>query len=211
MTKLHHDLKKEPVELDFCSDMLHRSMMLGKQALQIELAVGLFVFHAHTVADIASKKVLRGLYASAGRVDCLKSDSPHYHAIAKRIGVIAALFDKLKPRTISKWIDGFEGVNAVEGIMAELKPLELMSLDDVIEFYSGVSRKARDKAKSEAANDSSMNVLEFRRRTADQGDAIHIEQRHIHVDIDRRAKPEEIQAVIAELMSYLAKGSLKSA
>jgi len=211
MTKLQNAVTKKPIEIDFCFDMLRSGILIGKKGLQIELATGLFVFHAFGVADIASKKVLRGMYAASGGYDCITADSPDYHCIANRIGAIAGLFDKLnkiKPKCIAKWIDVAEGSAAIECIVAELKDFQLTSMDHVIQFFTGLSRKARTQAK-EAANDSA--VLEFRRRTADNPNAIHIEQKHIHVDIDRNASTDEIQAVIMELMALLAKRNLKSA
>ncbi len=218
MTKLQTAVNSSD-KLDFCVELLHGGMDLGKRALQIELAVGLYVFFTCGSADINAKKVLRGIYASAGQVDCIKPGSPSYTRVANRMTAIAGLYDKLRRRRITDWIGDHHGAAATTAIIEGLKSYEFMVLDDVTEFWTGKTRKQRkaarvaaDQDRGLAANDSHhSNVIDFHRRVADDPKAIHIEQPHIRVDIDRKATAQEIQTIIMELTGLLAKRSLKTA
>ena len=181
--------KDAPVTLDFCIEAMRGSMNLRGQAVRIELAVGLVVYRACGSADAAAKKVLRGIHASAGRADCLTPQSPSYKPVMRRIDRCASLYDKLKSRTIKKWIDGKSEQAAIDAIVAELKALDIQSMEDVLD-YVGLPR-SDSKERSQP---------EHNRRASDREAAYTVDTEHVHITIPSEATPEELVQAADKLM-----------
>ncbi len=210
MTKLQTVVSSTDDKLDFCVELLHGGMDLGKRALQIELAVGLYVFFTCGSADINAKKVLRGIYASAGQVDCIKPGSPSYTRVANRMTAIAGLYDKLKRRRITDWIGDHQGAAATTAIIEGLKPHEFMVLDDVTEFWTGKTRKQRKADRIGDGKEEAANDVIYKQITHTQG-VVRFAHTHIIAAVDPQATKEDIQAVIIELMALMAQRETKSA
>lgn len=191
-----------PVNLEFCVEAMRGSMMLRGQALQTELAVSFIVFDACGAADIGAKKILRAVYASAGRVECLTSGSPSYQTINRHMDRSARLYEKVKARSVTKWIKGRSGPEAIDAIIAALEPLHLMSMDDVAEYATG---KPRVSARTKYTPENHP-----KRRSDDSGFAFVVETEHIHVGIPADATPDEVVDAANRLME-LAKEMKKKA
>ena len=138
------DTSLVPQSLNYCVDAMRCSLALRGQALQIELAVSLIVYHACGASDIAAKKVMRSIYA-AGGIDCLTHDTPSYRTISRRMDRSAGLYDKVKHTTIAKWVKGKEGEQIVDAVVNGIEPLHLMSMDDVLTYTTGKKREKEIK------------------------------------------------------------------
>lgn len=131
--------------LNSCINAMQRALMSSKDALQIELAVSLFVFSSLGSADIHAKKTLRGVYASAGRFDCLYPDSPSYKSVSRYMSCSAWLFESMTKSKIKRVTKDKPDNEAIEAIIALLAPLQLQSWDDVAKHATGKPRATQAK------------------------------------------------------------------
>jgi hypothetical protein len=185
--------------IDFCVTSMNKSLAGSAEWLQVELAVSLLVYSNIGDADINAKKVLRQVYASAGRFDCLTPDSPSYQTIARRMQRSAGLFEKLGAKKISKIINGKKDQEALDSIVSGIKSFQLMSWDDVEQFATGVPKKAAREPKTQK---------EHKRRATDAEGTIHIETSHIRLDIPPEATAKEIMELARKLIQVAESAKL---
>lgn len=167
------------MNLDYCITAMNRSLAMSRQALQVELAVGLAVYHHFENTGLAAKKAFREIYAAAGQVDCLTSESRSYQTVNRRMDRIAKLFDYLGRSKIRRVIGEHDGMNRIEALITYLEGLHLDSMDDVLN-YVGEPRQPS---------------------IAHNPHAIHIVTAHVHLDVLPDASKAEIKEVISKLMA----------
>lgn len=190
-----------------CVDTLATSALNRDRAFHSEIAVGLLVFSTENATDEAAKTVLRELYSAAGYICLSPAEKQDYKTVARRIGVSAALFEKLTSEKVAEMAGPGATMAKIRTLAERVGELGLSSIDAVKEFTSGMSRKARNaaknKAKAKGKARAETNVIQFNRRQADRADVIHVATKHIRVDVDHDAPAREIKRVIAELTALL--------
>lgn len=199
-----------PQNLDFCIDALRGAMALRGQALQTELAVGLYTYHVCGSNDLQAKKVLRSIYASAGEADCLTPGSDSYQTVNRRMDYIAALYEKIKPRIIKKWIAGKSNQEAIDGIIVGLQPFEFRAMDHVRVF---AKKPAQQRSESPVAEKNEPVTDHPMRRASDQPEAPgtrHVRTDHIDVAIPPDATRDELMRLAMEILE-LAKQAANGA
>ena len=172
--------------ISHCIEALQGAMMLTAQAIQVEIAVSFIVFYEQGDTDIQAKKVLRQVYASAGRVDCLTSGTGSYGTVTRRMGRCAAFYDTLGKRKLKTVVNGKQGKAAIDAVIAFIKPYEIETMDDL------AAHAARPRVPKPAPVESS-------RATDFVETVIHIETEHVHIDVTPEATKEELLAAIKAL------------
>lgn len=188
-----------PTNLTYCVDAMRGSMALRGQALQIELAVSLIVYHTCGSSDIAAKKVLRAVYAASG-IDCVKPDSVSYRTIARRMDRSAGLFDKIKPNTLTKWLKGKADTQAIDAVVAGLKPLKLNSMDDVLTYTTGKKREKESKPRTTYTPE-----LHPLRRAEDVDAVVMLDTEHIHIGVPAGVSADELEQAAEKLIELADK------
>ncbi len=178
-----------------CIDALRDAVLNKRQAVMLEFSVGLAVFYDQGSAEMHEKKVLRAMYASVD-YDCLKRDGQDYVTIDRRISTIAALYNKLGQRTLTKWTKGKTNSEALASIVIELEALYLYTLDSVRQY-------CRDEPVRQSGPRKPRNVYTLadhpQRRQEDVEYAYVIEKAHIKVGVQPDATYSEIMKTIKEL------------
>lgn len=190
------------VDLDVCIDALHGSMMLRGQALQIELAVGLYVFNTLGATDINAKKTLRGIYASAGEADCIEPGSESYQTVNRRMSYIAGLHDNLRPKVIKKWIAGKAGQEAIDAIIEQLKPYGFTAMDNIRIFITPTL------SKPEPVKEDAVQAMEEvpHRRATDAPGTIHIKTDHMDLPVPPDTPPNELMDLAMQIIELAKRG-----
>ena len=180
--------------LDFCIEALRGAMQLSKQAIQTEIAVCFIVFHEHGgVINTETMKHLRGIYAEAGRIDCLTPDSRSYKTVSRRMNRCADFYETIKHSRIKRLLkDKHEG-EAIDIIKQFLEPYDIDSMDDVA-AHSGKPRKPTEP-KQEPHD----------RRTTDAPGTVHVKTKHIDVPIPPGVPKSELLALAKKLMALAEK------
>lgn len=108
-----------------------------RDALQLELAVGLSVFSVKADAvkvGLDAKKALRNVYAKAG-YNCVTPLGEDYKTVNRRINVAADLYQHIGGReTIMDWIGDAAPREQVKTIMEHVKGYHFDSINDVLAF-----------------------------------------------------------------------------
>lgn len=111
-----------------------------RDALQVELAVGLLVFSVFSVkADAAkvmpdAKKALREIYSKAGYA-CATPQGEDYKTVLRRISAAADLYQHIGGReTIVDWIGDASPRDQVKTIMEHVKNYKFDSINDVLAY-----------------------------------------------------------------------------
>lgn len=175
--------------ISHCIEALSGAMMLTAQAIQVEIAVSFVIFHEHGGTDIQAKKVLRQVYASAGRVDCLTSGTGSYKTVTRRMGRCAAFYDSLGKKGAP--INGRRGKAAIDAVIAFLQPYAIETMDDLA-ARAGTTRAPKTPP------------TEQRRRASDIAEPIvRIASEHVHIDVAPEATKAELQEAIRVLRELL--------
>jgi hypothetical protein len=181
-------------DLNFCIEAMRGTLLLSRQALQVELSVSLITYHVHGGASLAAKKVLRGIYASAGQVDCLTSDSRSYQTVNRRMDRCAKLYEHLGPRKIAKIIGDFEGKAALAAVAGLLAPLGLDSMDNVLDFVG--------EPRNRVTVATPLDIVPAR-RVSDTPGSLYFDTPHVHVVVPPEVSPDELLE-LARKLQHLA-------
>ncbi len=170
------------IEFDTTSliEALRGAMLLSRQALQVEIAVGMLTYFTYGDTGMSARKVLRGIYASAGRADCLTSDCPSYNTVNRRMGRVADFYAGVKPRALRQVLGELKGAEAVDSLVKFLEPYQIASMDDLLKAAGG----GRDRT----------TVKEHERRII----AVHIKTQHLDF-------PVPVETPISELWEFIDK------
>lgn len=166
--------------LDFCIDALRGAMMLSGQALQVEIAVAFIVFDRMGSTDFQAKKVLRGIYASAGRADCLTPDSPSYQTVNRRMSRCADFYDTVRAGKVRKLLKPLAGQAAIDALVTLIASYQVQTMDDV----------ARRTGKEPQAHKDAVG-------------SFHVKTEHIKIDMTPDVTADEILALIKELRALV--------
>jgi hypothetical protein len=173
-----------------CVTALSGALLLSKQALQVEVAVAFIVFHEFGSTDLKAKKMLRTIYADAGRADCLTPDSPSYQTVTRRIGRCAAFFDYVGIRKVKKALKGFSGDAAIQVMKDYLLIYDIASMDDLAALAGNPRQPAEPKEQTERRD----------RRATDNPEVQHIKTRHIDLAVPPDVPPSELVSLANKLL-----------
>lgn len=136
-------------------DAMTDAHLLHRDALEIELAIGLSLFGLKGEADKAtlqSKKDLRNIYLKAG-YDAENASGSDYKTVMRRIGATADLYAKIGGReTLIDWIGDAAPAKQVEAIVEGLKQFRFSGISDV-QAYVGKGQAKRSKPAAEKKAD----------------------------------------------------------
>lgn len=181
-----------------CVKALAGAFALSSKALQSELAVSLFVFHALGGATLDAKRELRAVYSDAGR-PCQEHTDPAYQTVMRRIGRAAALFDKLGARRVARAVDKLTPAGAIRALVDMLAPLGLDTMDAVGVYVGQMAPSAPREPVPDGAH-----------LAGPQGDAdpevevIHVRTRHIDVVVPPGTPARELVNLAKKLMKMAA-------
>lgn len=172
--------------VETCIDAISVAVLNRRGALQIELAVGLALFHEHSGASRDARRILCEVYASSG-YQCLNIQDSDYKTINRRINATADLYEKLP---IVKWIGKLYEQDMLRAVQLGLQPYEFLSYADVVRFCEPTAASVQPKTKVPPAPDvlqptsnhtGLQKVTEMFRRAGDElaKDARHIETEHL--------------------------------
>ncbi len=196
------------MNLDFCIDALRGAVLSARQALQVEIAVGVVVYNAYGSVSQAAKKELRAVYATAGEIDCLSINSKRYQTVNRRMERIGKLYNHIGPKKLSKVISRLPEEKIIDTLVDFLAKFNICSMDDLLEVI-GEPRHREPSADIvtlglplpvEGAGTPS-------RRVADRPDTIHIETDHIKVDATPDMTEAEVMDLIRQLLDLVKKPS----
>lgn len=131
-----HDAPKPPSD----SMWVHALQDAGgfhRDALQLELAVGLSLFSAKadaTKATLEAKKALREVYAKAGYA-CATPQGADYKTVMRRINVSADLYQFLGGReTVVDWVEDAQPRVQIARLVEKLKSYEFDGINSVLAY-----------------------------------------------------------------------------
>lgn len=196
-----------------CARILNVAAMNRKQAIQLELAVGLAVFQLHGNSGKDARAMLMGAYSAAG-YRCIHINEMDYKTINRRVNATAALFEKLP---IATWVGKLNDADAVKSICTGLEPYELFTISDVQRYCNPAKTnvpRARVEARPHAdilagpsAPSGHAKVIAQFRRAADKA-LKTVTTEHLTLAIPEGTPREEIIDMAHQLLS-LAKENVK--
>ena len=129
-------------------DALLSAGSFHRDALQLELAVGLSLFAAKVEGSKVSlddKRALRKIYEQAGYA-CSTPSSEDYKTVARRVGVAADLYTFMGGReTIQDWIEDAAPKKQVNKIMDRLKAYNFSGINSVLTYIGKPVQVKRQK------------------------------------------------------------------
>jgi hypothetical protein len=143
-----HMESKMNLTLDTCTTALNCAAINHKAAIQLELAVGLAVFHMFKGTNKDARKMLVQAYSLAGW-QCQKFSDPDYKTVNRRINATASLYEKVP---VEKWIGSLEEMDIIQAICEGLEPYQLYTIQDVLR-YAAPHRVQDKKLAVEPAHD----------------------------------------------------------
>lgn len=195
--------------LDTCTSALTAAAINHKAAIQLELAVGLAVFHLYNGTNKDARKMLVQAYALAGW-QCQKFADPDYKTVNRRINATASLYEKVP---VAKWIGHLQEMDIIQAICEGLEPFQLYTIQDVLRYAA--PHKVQGKTLAvEPAHDvlagpigsnhtGQERIMQQFRRASD-----HIEEGarvlatdHISVVIPKDASREELRELALKLFA----------
>lgn len=194
------------ITIETCIDALTIAVMNRRGAIQIELAVGLAVFHSHGGTNRDARRLLAEVYASTG-YQCLTITDPDYKTINRRINATAELYEKLP---VDKWVGKLTEQNMLRALQEGLKPYEFLSYSDVARFCQPAIPErpapvhvapATEMLAPTSNHTGQQKVVNMFRRAADQQDSKLIETDHMVVAVPASATPSEIIEVAMQLLA----------
>jgi hypothetical protein len=195
---------------DTCARVLNAAAMNRKQAIQLELAVGLAVFQLHGNSGKDARTMLMGAYSAAG-YRCTHINEMDYKTINRRVNATAALFEKLP---VAAWVGKLNDADAIKSICIGLEPYELFTISDVQGYCNPAKRRA-PRARVEARPHVDIlagpsgheKVIEQFRRAADTP-VRTVSTEHLTLAIPSGTPREEIIDMASQLLA-LAKENNK--
>jgi hypothetical protein len=191
------------MNLDFCVDAMRGALLLSRQALQVELAVGIVVYNAYGSVSLAAKKELRAIYAAAGQADCLTPDSRSYQTVNRRMDRCGKLFDHIGPNKISKVLSKLDDGAIIDTLVAFLAKFGIDSMDNVLDI---IGEPRRREPHDPSIVNISLPPVEGEqplRRQSDRPGAIHIETEHIKLDAAPELTEAEVMGLIRQLLDLV--------
>jgi hypothetical protein len=204
--------------LDTCTTALSSAAINHKAAIQLELAVGLAVFHMYKGTNKDARKMLVQAYALAGW-QCQKFADPDYKTVNRRINATASLYEKVP---VSKWIGHLQEMDIIQAICEGLEPYQLYTIQDVLR-YAAPHRVAERKTTVSPAHDlltgpdATSNqtgqdrvMQQFRRASDHLADGAQVVATdHISVIIPKDASREEMIELARQLLALAQKDTAK--
>jgi len=203
--------------LDTCTTALNAAAINHKAAIQLELAVGLAVFHMYKGTNKDARKMLVQAYALAGW-QCQKFADPDYKTVNRRINATASLYEKVP---VAKWVGHLQEMDIIQAICEGLEPYQLYTVQDVLR-YAAPHRVRDQKLAVAPAHDvlsgpaisnhtGQERILQQFRRASDLAaeGAQTVATEHISVVIPKDASREEMVALAYQLLALAQKDSAK--
>lgn len=126
--------------------------MFHRDALQLELAVGLSLFASMNDGTrmIDAKRALRKIYEKAGYA-CATPQGEDYKTVARRIGVAADLFTFIGGKeTIIDWVEDATASKQIPALVAHLKTFNFDGINSVLAYINKpVTKRQRLADKNE--------------------------------------------------------------
>lgn len=123
-----------------CVTALNKSMILGRKALQTELAICLAVFAGAGSTTREVRGALTDLYCKAG-YEAANPKSRHYKTVNRRVSAAASLFENIGGPAILHWIGNSTEDEVIDSVMRGLEAYQFESMDDVLEFTGRPSNR----------------------------------------------------------------------
>lgn len=195
--------------LDTCTTALHAAAINHKAAIQLELAVGLAVFHMYKGTNKDARKMLVQAYALAGW-QCQKFADPDYKTVNRRINATASLYEKVP---VAKWIGHLKEMDIIQAICAGLEPYQLYTMQDVLRYASPHRVNERKvtvapahdvlSGPTEASRTGQERVMQQFRRASDHvGEgAKSLATAHISIIIPKDASRDEMVELAYQLLA----------
>jgi hypothetical protein len=201
--------------IETCTTALSAAAMNYKAAIQLELAVGLAVFHLHGGTNREARQMLVAAYEGTGW-HCTKIEDPDYKTVNRRINATASLYEKVP---VAKWVGQLEEMDVIHAICMGLEPYELYTMQDVLRYAT--PQKFERKVKVEPRHDilsgpvqpesthtGQQDIMTMFRRASDQvGQGIAaVSTEHLSLVIPKDVSRKELIDFAMQLMA-LAKNN----
>lgn len=195
------------LSIETCADALTHAAMNRKAAIQIELSVGLAVFHLYGSSSKEARSMLVDAYAAAG-YRCVHINEMDYKTVNRRINATAALFERLP---IKKWVGHHSDVDAIRAICDGLSPYELFTIQDVMRYSLPNKTIGSVRVKPDTSilslptgnnHTGHEKVIQQFRRAADQvnGEATRVATEHLTLVIPKDTPRAELIDLAMQLM-----------
>lgn len=201
--------------VETCAVALRAAATNYKAAIQLELSVGLAVFHMQGGTSNDARSMLKSVYAAAGW-SCMRFADDDYKTVNRRINATASLYEKVP---VAKWVGHLSDMDVIQAISEGLAPYELYTIQDVLR-YSTPSKRKYDKTPVAPSHDilsgpvaptqhtGQERVMQQFRRVSDQaGEGMRrLSTEHLSVSIPKDIGRDELIDLAMQLMS-LAKNN----
>lgn len=188
--------------IETCTTALRAALQNRRTAVQVEMSVGLAVFHSHGGATKDARKMVVHAFCAAG-YECDSIGGRDYKTVNRRINATVSLYEKMP---VAKWIGKLEGIDAIHAVFDGIAPYELHSIQDVLR-YAAPHKVAAAKVAVVPNTDilagpptGHEKVLQQFRRASDRTDARLVSTEHIHLAVPKDADVDEVMDIISQLM-----------
>ncbi len=199
------------LSIEVCVKALNAAALNRKQAFQVEMAVGLAIFHINKGTTKDARAMLTQAYSAAG-YQCVKVADIDYKTINRRVNTSADLYNTLKGEKVARWAGRHGDESLIDTLVSGLQPYELYGVRDVERFCEPPApRQAkRGEIVVKPATDivagpptGQANVLQMFRRAAAEvaKGATHIETEHLAMMVPDAATGAELMEMAHRLLS----------
>lgn len=171
--------------LKVCRTAINKALADHASGLRMELAVAFAVILDSGKARRLARAVLCECYAAAG-LQCSQPGDRDWRSINRRIGAALALFDFIGLDEITKWANGKQRTELLDALAAQLAPLKLRTVSEILE----VCGKIKPRSRSGGASGKSQETPGTQ----------HVDTTNVHVVIPPATTRAELMEVALALM-----------
>lgn len=171
-----------------CVTALNKSMILGRKALQTELAICLAIFAGAGSTNREVRSLLTDLYCKAG-YEASDTKSRHYKAVNRKVSAAASLYENIGGLAILHWVGNAQEDEVIDAVMRGLEAYQFESMDDVLQFTGRPSNRnhAGGRPKEKVKELIDQPLMKFNAGK-------------IHVEVPRDASSQELIKMAGKLL-----------
>ena len=171
-----------------CVTALSKSMILGRKALQTELAVCLAIFAGGGSTSREMRALVTDMYCKAG-YEASNTKSRHYKAVNRKVSAAASLYENIGGIAILHWIGNCAEEDVIESVIRGLEAYQFESMDDVLEFTGRPSNRTHAGGRPK---DKVQEVLDQPLMKFNAG--------KLHVEVPRDASSQDLVKMASKLL-----------
>lgn len=165
------EVAKHSLSIETAISAINGAMVMGRKALNTELAVCLAIFAAEGNSEANTKGMVVEVYVKAG-YKAENSTAPHYKTVNRRVNAAAGLFNMVGSEQVLEWIGKSQEEKMISSILKGLDTYEFNSMDDVLEFCGRPNnRTQKQNAQANQGDNQGAQAADNKDADTNQGEA----------------------------------------